>query len=97
MNQAVWINEAPAQADGLLSEQTVDGVIIVSPTTGRLRVLNPLGSSIWSLLDGSRTVEDIENALQQQFPHISPAKIRGDLIGFLSELMNRGLISGIEY
>lgn len=90
------IKGAPIRSQGLLSERTADGIVIVSPTSGRLRVLNPLGASIWSLLDGSRTVCEIKLALQQQFAEVPATQIQHDLVAFLKELMKRGLITGIE-
>jgi hypothetical protein len=71
----------------------LDGeIVIVSPATGEIRVLNQVGAAIWQqLVTGSR-VEEITNTLAQQYA-LSPQKAEADVCTFLDELTNRGLIT----
>ncbi|MDJ0753047.1 MAG: PqqD family protein [Ardenticatenaceae bacterium] len=90
------IHGYPSQVPGLLSQKTEDGIVIVSPSKGQLRVLNPIGSVIWMMLDGSKSIKELEKELCQRYKDIDPQQISYDLFKFLQELMNRGLILGIE-
>jgi hypothetical protein len=41
--------------------------VIISPAENFVRMLNPVGSRIWELCDGSRTLDQIAAALAEEF------------------------------
>ena len=41
--------------------------VIISPAENVVRMLNPVGSRIWELCDGSRTLDQIAAALTDEF------------------------------
>jgi len=65
--------------------------VIISPAEGMVRMLNPVGSRIWELADGTRTSEDIAVALTAEFA-VDLDHARASVVGFLGQLAERGLI-----
>jgi len=41
--------------------------VIISPAENMVRMLNPVGSRIWELCDGSRTLDQIATVLTEEF------------------------------
>lgn len=70
----------------------VDGrAVLLDETTGALQLLDPIGAAVWSTLDGSGTVDDLEADLSSAFA-IDPAALRGDLVSLLSDMKRKGLL-----
>ena len=75
-----------------LSWRLLDGeAVIVSPVTGKIRVLNAVGTEIWQLLASGASIETIEAALVDHH-QISMHKAQEDVTAFLQELTERQLI-----
>jgi hypothetical protein len=71
----------------------LDGqAVIVSPTSGEVRVLNQVGTDIWQHLNTGTQVEDIKKVLVQQYD-LSPQQAEADVSAFLGDLTKRGLIT----
>lgn len=69
-----------------------DGVVLVTPEAGRVRVLNEVGSAIWHLIDGRKNLEDIQAELVKKY-EVTPEQARNDLNSFMTELAARNLIT----
>lgn len=65
--------------------------VIVSPTSGDIRVLNRTGTEIWQLLADGCEVEKIEMVLVDQY-NLSLHQAKVDVSAFLEDLMRCGLI-----
>ena len=68
-----------------------DGAVLVSPTKGKVRVLNEIGTIIWQMLDGNHTIFDIEQKIVQQY-EVPSTQASADVQSFLSELEEKGLL-----
>jgi hypothetical protein len=78
--------------DASLTWQLLDGdAVLVSPQTGKIRVLNHVGAFIWQMVVNSCTTSDIQNALVTSF-NISPQQAQKDLAIFVDDLMQRKLV-----
>ena len=76
-----------------LTWRLLDGeAVIVSPTTGEIRVLNQAGADIWQQIVTGSQVQDIEEVLARQYA-LSPQQAEADVSAFLKDLTNRGLIT----
>ena len=76
-----------------LTWRLLDGeAVIVSPTSGEIRVLNQVGAEIWQLLVNGSTVEKIEAVLIGQH-NLSPEQAHADVSAFLEDLLSCGLIT----
>jgi methyltransferase-like protein len=64
----------------------IDGeVFVVSSKTGGVHLLNPVGTYIWSLLDGARTLDEIAGAVVEEFDTGAEAA-RPDILEFIEKL-----------
>jgi coenzyme PQQ biosynthesis protein PqqD len=71
----------------------VDGsAVIVLADAGEVTVLNPVGTSVWDLIDGARTVADIVAAIQAEYD-VSAAQAEQDVAQFLNTLVEAGALT----
>jgi Coenzyme PQQ synthesis protein D (PqqD) len=74
----------------------VDGrAAVISLDGGRIRTLNPVGTFVWSLLDG-RPVAALREALAERYPEVAAEELARDLDAFLDDLSRRGLVRPAE-
>ncbi|MBZ5640011.1 MAG: PqqD family protein [Acidobacteriia bacterium] len=68
-----------------------DGGLVVLPGRSEVKVLNPVGVKVYSLLDGKNTVEDIVAAVTLEF-EVPAETARKDVQEFLGELAAQGML-----
>jgi len=66
--------------------------LVVDVKAGLLYPLNSVGARIWQLSDGQRTVEEIVQAILDEFDATAEI-VRKDTIAFLTELAEAKLLS----
>lgn len=66
--------------------------VIISPAENVVRMLNPVGSRIWELADGTRTAEEIAAVLAQEFDVDLP-QARSSVATFVDELVGKELLT----
>lgn len=71
-----------------------DGVVI-SPTEGIVRMLNPTATRIWQLADGNRSVEEIAVVLSNEYD-IEQEHVLQSTLKFLTELTKINLITWFD-
>ncbi len=70
----------------------LDGTgVLIDPYRRTLVRLNPVGSKIWQLLDGSHSVAAINEELENEF-EVDPEKLDKDVRAFLKGLFRREMI-----
>ena len=69
-----------------------DNAVLVSPEGGQVTILNGVGTTIWSLIDGQNSGIDIAHHLVEQYD-VSINQARQDVENFLVKLNDRGLIT----
>ncbi len=76
--------------------RVIDGeAVILSMETKVLRGLNPVGSRVWELIDGQRSVEEIVGVIVEEFD-VAPREAAPDVRGFVQELLDRGLVTPVH-
>lgn len=85
----------PVPSPDVICRLTDDGAVLVLPEAGDLRVLNAVGAAIWQMLDGQRTVGELEAELAHRYK-IPAAQAQIDLKKFLGDLEGRSLVSWID-
>jgi hypothetical protein len=78
-------------ADCAYREIGDEGGLVVLPGRSEVKVLNPVGLRIYSLLDGTRTVDEIVEAVTAEFA-VSAEDAREDVRVFLGELAAQGML-----
>ena len=66
--------------------------VIISPAENVIRMLNPTGSRIWELADGTRTVDAIATMLAAEY-EVDPAHARQSTQNFVADLVAKSLLS----
>ena len=82
--------KAPTTASRVIEGEAV----ILSMETKVLRGLNPVGSRIWELIDGQRSVEEIVGVIVKEFD-VEPARADEDVRGFVQEVLDKGLVTPV--
>lgn len=86
--------QIPQRLPNLIWREVDEGTVIVAPEVGKVRVLNPVGTLIWEMIDGERNVASLATAVQKQFSqNIALGQLETDLQHFLSDLTERGLLT----
>jgi hypothetical protein len=70
-----------------------EGGLVVLPGKAQVKVLNPVGIRVFSMLDGSRTVDEISARIAEEFD-VSAETARKDVLDFLSDLTEHGMLGG---
>jgi hypothetical protein len=84
------VTKAPTTAWRLIEGEAV----LLSMETKVLRGLNPVGSRVWELIDGRRSVEEIIGLIVEEFD-VTPEDAAQDVRGFVKELLDRGLVTSV--
>ncbi len=72
--------------------RVIDGeTIIMSPFGDKLYALNDVGTFIWELLDGSRTINDIVNSILEDYDTEENIAYR-DTIRFIEKLLENNML-----
>ncbi len=72
--------------------RVIDGeTVIMSPFGDKLYALNDVGTFIWELLDGSKTIDDIVNSILEDY-EIKDNIAYNDVIGFIEKLSENNML-----
>ncbi|HZN55596.1 MAG TPA: PqqD family protein [Candidatus Polarisedimenticolaceae bacterium] len=69
-----------------------EGGLVVIPGRAEVKVLNPVGIAVFSMLDGTRDLDTLVAAVAEEFD-IDVAHAREDVTTFLSELRREGMLA----
>jgi len=84
--------EVPAHAPGVMS-RLVDGeMVLVHPAQGKIRVLNRVGSRLWELADGLRSVDEMARTVATEYG-VDLDRARSDALAFCTDLVERGVLA----
>ena len=83
--------QTPRIAPSLIWREVDDNSVIVTPQSGKMRVLNGVGSTIWRLLTEEQPIAAIAEQVTAQY-NVSLEQAQSDLSRFLDDLTARGLL-----
>jgi len=66
---------------------------IVLPESGQYKILNAVGSRVWELIDGTRTVDEIAGLIADEY-EVTLESARSDVVEFLGDLKENGMLAG---
>jgi hypothetical protein len=81
----------PTIVDEIIWRKLDDNAVIVTPSSGEVRVLNDTGTVIWLMLTENQPVANIVTRLVNHY-HVTPKQAQQDVVLFLQELHERGLV-----
>lgn len=82
----------PRRQAGVASRLFNGEAVLIDPAQNKVRMLNPVGSRIWELADGSRTLAEIIDTLVAEF-EVEPAQAAASVRAFVEELVARELLT----
>ena len=97
MASKVSLDDVYYQSENVVARDIEGELIIVPLVAGigdiddALYTLNPTGKAIWTALDGRRTLRTIAEELALEYD-ASGAQIEADVIGLVTELLNRRML-----
>lgn len=74
-----------------LAWRVIDGqAVLISPQERELHCLNEVGTDIWSLADGSRTLTQIAQEMTRLY-QVTPEEALQDVLTFAQVLLDKGV------
>ena len=80
----------PAKAPHTASRLIAGEAVILALDTKVLRGLNTVGSRVWDLIDGARSLDEIVDVIVAEFDVARPVAA-ADVEAFVRQLVDRGL------
>ena len=68
-----------------------EGGLVVLPARAEVKVLNPVGSRVFALIDGHRSVDEIARVIADEFD-VTAEQAISDVDVFLFELEEQGMV-----
>ena len=76
------------------ASRVYDGeAFIVLPQSHQYKILNHVGTRVWELIDGVRTVDEMARVIAEEY-EVSVEKAREDVIEFVTDLKAHGMLAG---
>ena len=75
----------------VLREEFDDWAVLFNPDTAEAVGINPVGVTVWKLMDGSRVVADLTAGVQAQFSAV-PDGVEEEVRKFVMDLARRGFV-----
>jgi Coenzyme PQQ synthesis protein D (PqqD) len=82
----------PAHAAQVIAQKAQDLVVLLNLDTGEYYSLDEVGTRIWELCDGARTVSKIARCISEEF-ETSGNPVEQDVLTFLEELAQDRLVN----
>jgi len=80
------------RSEGVSFEPSGDRVVILDPEGTVMTTLNPVGSKIWTELDGVRTIPELAADLAPAFEGVDEPTLAADISEFVDTLRSSGLV-----
>jgi len=87
----ISLSDVIAPAPGVISRLIEGEAVIVLPEQGEIKVLNEVGSRIWALADGTRTLMNIVETICREY-EVTPERARADALAFIEKLVREGVM-----
>jgi SynChlorMet cassette protein ScmD len=75
----------------VLREEFDDWAVLFNPDTANAVGINPVGVSVWKLMDGKRSLEELVDEIKDRYSDVPDAAIE-DLTSFVENLAENGFV-----
>jgi len=79
--------------DALPFQRLDEETIVVDPRSREVHLLNETAARIWELLETSSSVDELVEALSDEYEGAPPEELRREVEAFLADLSARGLLA----
>jgi hypothetical protein len=87
--------DAPRKHPDLASRVYDGEAFIVLPQSHQYKILNEVGTRVWELIDGARTLDDMARLIADEF-EISVEEALRDVGDFINDLRANGMLADSE-
>jgi SynChlorMet cassette protein ScmD len=87
---AKWV----VNPDIVLREESDEWALLFNPADGQVVGVNPVGASIWKLLDGRNSIDIIIERIESEFSGV-PDAVQTEVERFIDQLIERGFIGKV--
>jgi hypothetical protein len=85
--------DAPLRRHPHAAARTYEGkALIVVPGLGQYNILNPMGTRVWELIDGTRGIDEIVRAITDEYD-VTPESAETDVRDFIEDLRRHDIVS----
>jgi hypothetical protein len=91
---SVSLTTTPERRPGVLAQQVKPddpSLVLLNPKTGEYYTLEAVGTRVWQLCDGKRTISEIAAIIGEEYDE-SRETIESDVIELVKELMDEELV-----
>ena len=81
----------PTRNPDVIGRVVDDETVLVMPKKGQVKVLNEVGTVIWGMVDGKRTINQIIDKICADF-EVDRDAAEKDTVRFIADLLDRELI-----
>jgi len=75
----------------LIWRETDDGIVVVDPNEGKVRVLNGVASDIWKIASNTSSIASITDRIVSEY-QVEQNRAEGDVNSFLQQMAEFGLM-----
>jgi len=86
------VNMVPVPNPEVVGRIVDNEAVLVLPGKGEVKVLNEVGSLIWSLVDGRRSIKEIATQINAEYK-VSQPEAENDALAFIQQLMDKGIVA----
>lgn len=80
-----------ARSEAIVFTELDDTVVMMDVEEGRYYELDPVGASVWALLERAPSLAEVCDALERQY-EVAPETCREDVLAFVGELGRLGVV-----
>jgi hypothetical protein len=89
---AISMSTVVVASEQQISCDVADEAVLLSVQSGDYYGLNPVGASIWRLIQQPRTLADVRNALLEEYTGIEAPECEHEVITFVTEMLALNLV-----
>lgn len=82
--------------DVVLREEDQSGALLFNPDTNQVLVVNGTGLFLWRLSDGTRSADQMVDAVRGEFEAVPEGSVASQVKGFLDEMAAGGFL-GVDH
>lgn len=87
----IHLDSIPVMLPAVVGRIIDDEAVLVLPEQGQVKVLNPVGARIWTMIDGVRSVREIAALIGQEY-EVDPRQAEEDTLQFVRDLEQRNVL-----
>lgn len=80
----------PRRGDDVTASVSAGEAVLMLPARGQIKVLNEVGTRVWELIDGNRSIDQVVAVICKEYD-VDPDRALSDTLAFIDELVAKRL------